>query len=117
MSMQRNRDLGRRSFLTRAGSLAAALVTVRGANAAEPQPRPSSPPRDLGLWFTWYDLPEQGRSEYLSWLHGTFIPGALKHPGYLWAAHYSNVSRPPTTQEQTLTYTNDPAVAKGNAYF
>ncbi len=33
---------------------------------------------DSGLWITWYDLPDQGRDDYLSWLHQTYIPAMLK---------------------------------------
>ncbi len=47
---------------------------------------------DRGLWITWCNLPQQGREEYLSWLHGSYIPGMLKRPGYLWAAHYASIA-------------------------
>ena len=45
---------------------------------------------DRGIWMTWYNLPQQGRDEYLQWLHGHYIPNMLKLPGYLWGAHYAS---------------------------
>ena len=69
--------------------------------------------RDLGLWVTWYDLPEAGRSDHLAWLHDTYIPRLLKQPGYLWAAHYSSIADPTASR---VKHTNDPAVSTGSAY-
>ncbi len=46
------------------------------------------------LWITWYDLPDEGREAYLSWLHGSHLPALLERPGYLWAAHYASEDRP-----------------------
>ena len=40
-----------------------------------------------------YDLPDEGRSEYLSWFHDVHIPETLSRPGYLWAAHYQVLPR------------------------
>jgi hypothetical protein len=48
---------------------------------------------DRGIRAVWYDLPEQGREEYLSWLHEVRIPRVLSRPGHLWAAHVQNVPR------------------------
>jgi hypothetical protein len=45
---------------------------------------------DRAFWITWYNLPEQGRDAYLSWLHGTYMPRVLERPGVLWAAHYAS---------------------------
>jgi hypothetical protein len=45
---------------------------------------------DRGIWITWYNLPQQGRDEYLAWLHDAYIPKLLKRPGFLWAAHYAS---------------------------
>jgi hypothetical protein len=45
---------------------------------------------DRAFWITWYDLPESGREEYLSWLHTTYIPRVLERPGVNWAAHYAS---------------------------
>jgi hypothetical protein len=47
-----------------------------------------------GIWATWYDLPEEGKPEYLSWLHTVHIPAMLARPGYLWAAHVQNIVTP-----------------------
>ena len=46
---------------------------------------------DRGIWAIWYDLPEEGKEEYISWLHDTYIPTMLRRPGYLWAAHVENI--------------------------
>jgi hypothetical protein len=45
---------------------------------------------DHGLWITWYDLPEEGRDDYLEWLHGEYIPKRLEDSRYLYAAHYAS---------------------------
>jgi len=45
---------------------------------------------DRAYWITWYDLPEQGRESYLSWLHYSYAPKVLERPGVLWAAHYAS---------------------------
>ena len=37
---------------------------------------------------SWYDLAPAGRSRYLDWLHGSYIPKLLRRPGILTAAHY-----------------------------
>ena len=63
--------------------------------------------------MTWYDLPEAGRSDYLAWVHQTFIPGLLKRPGYLWAAHYASI---PDGTAGRLRHVEDPAVPTGSAY-
>ncbi len=73
---------------------------------------------DTGLWLTWYDLPEEGREEYFSWLNGTYIPGLLKRPGYLWAAHYAAVPKTErqTNARDTRKNTDDPSVPRGDRY-
>lgn len=69
---------------------------------------------DRGISATWYDLPENGREEYLSWLHRTYIPKLLEYPGVLWAAHYRNEdSIKPLPR---LRHTADPAVPTGYHY-
>ncbi len=45
---------------------------------------------DRAIWATWYDLPDEGRSEYLDWLHGEYLPELQSRPGIAWAAHYEN---------------------------
>ena len=47
---------------------------------------------DSAFWITWYDLPENGREQYLDWLHKTYIPKITARPGVLWAAHYASES-------------------------
>ncbi len=74
---------------------------------------------DRGFWITWYDLPDDGREGYLSWLHETYIPGLLKRHGFLWAAHYAAVnkeSRPATRRESALNHTDDDSVPTGSRY-
>ena len=73
---------------------------------------------DRGIWATWYDLQDQGRDEYLAWLHGKHLPEMLKRPGYLWAAHIQNNMTPQREESihQRLVHTTDPAIPTGNAY-
>jgi hypothetical protein len=98
----------------------AAVIAVGAAPRAEAAPPDSSaasPPRDHGLWVTWYDLPEAQRTEHLAWVHDTYIPALLKRPRYLWAAHYATiVGGPVSTIAQSLAHTDDRAVPAGNAY-
>ena len=69
---------------------------------------------DRGIWVTWYDLPADGRAEYLAWLHGAYIPALLLRPGYLWAAHYACVGM--GRQVHPLNHTRDSGVPTGNQY-
>ena len=68
---------------------------------------------DRGMRVTWYDLPSSGRNEYVEWLHGTYMPKLLKHPGVLWAAHYK--SEETIKPLPRLSHTSA-AVPTGNAY-
>ena len=43
---------------------------------------------DRAVWAIIYDLPEEGRDEYMEWYHEVHIPEKLARPGYTWAAHY-----------------------------
>lgn len=45
---------------------------------------------DQAIWATWYDLPDEGRDEYLDWLHSEYLPGLQAKPGIAWAAHYED---------------------------
>lgn len=73
---------------------------------------------DRGIWATWYDIPEEGIDEYISWLHEVHLPKVLKRPGYLWAAHVKNI----VTEEREaakrgrLTHTDDKSVPTGIQY-
>jgi len=53
---------------------------------------------DKAIWMSWYDLPEQGREGYLSWLHETYIPKITQQPGVRWAAHYASNKVPPAAR-------------------
>ena len=59
---------------------------------------------DKAVWMSWYDLPTQGREEYLQWLHGDYIPRLLKKPGVKWAGHYASAKVPPAPR---LTHVKD----------
>jgi hypothetical protein len=69
---------------------------------------------DRGLWITWYDLPDQGREDYLNWLHKTYIPEISGRPGFLWGAHYTEVEKKIGTS--ATKHTDDPAVPTGRRY-
>ncbi len=72
---------------------------------------------DCGIWATWYDLPEEGEAEYLSWLHGEYIPAALERPGYLWAAHYRlDKGASPSAAHQVKAFIDDPGLGKGGEF-
>jgi hypothetical protein len=72
---------------------------------------------DRGIWMTWYNLPEQGREDYLQWLHGHYIPNMLKLPGYLWAAHYASETNVKMTgAPNRLGHVNDPSIPIGDRY-
>ena len=118
MSKRTALDGSRRAFVARAGGLAAALVAAPRAEGTQAPSDSGSRPRDLGLWVTWYDLPQAGSAEHLAWVHDTYIPALLKRRGYLWAAHYASVvdGRVLTARERALGHTDDPAVPTGNAY-
>jgi hypothetical protein len=114
----------RRSFLKAAGGMAAALAAAkhayggeaRGLTTTSAAQSPSSrqdQPADRGLWITWYDLPENGRDTYLSWLHETYLPDLLKRPGYLWAAHYANEEREGGSGSSQIHHVEDPGVPTG----
>lgn len=73
---------------------------------------------DRGFWITWYDLPEQGRDAYLSWLHEKYIPDCMKRPGFLWAAHYASIKIEATThaRRSALAHTSNLGVPAGDRY-
>lgn len=68
---------------------------------------------DRALWISWYNLRDESRDAYLSWLHGTCIPNVLKKPGVLWAAHYASekITLPPR-----IRHTDDRSVPAGTDY-
>ena len=73
---------------------------------------------DNAISATWYDLPKEGREDYLSWLHEVHIPKVLKRNGYLWATHIRNVwdEEREKEKERILVHTDDPRVPDGNDY-
>ena len=110
-------DKVRRAFLKTAGGMAAVLVATD--DSLGQTARPQSQPLDRGLWITWYDLPENGRDAYLAWLHQSYIPGLLQHPGFLWAAHYASAPKTTTRslrREGALSNTTDSTVPAGDRY-
>ncbi len=68
---------------------------------------------DRGIWASFYNLPDDKRATYLTWLHGAYIPAILKQPGVLWAAHYKSDKVPPAPH---LPHTTEPAVPAGADY-
>jgi hypothetical protein len=117
-------NANRRNFLKAAGGAAAALAAVKGtfaqgaASKAAPQKiRPRTAAADRGLWITWYDLPMDARDDYFTWLHGTYLPGLLKRPGYLWAAHYASQDLEGGEENaKRYKHVDDPNVGKGYRY-
>ena len=70
-----------------------------------------------GFWISWYNLPEEGRDEYLAWLHGSYIPMVLKRPGVLGAAHYASEANPPISGAPgRLRNVGDASVPAGDRY-
>ena len=111
---------GRRNFLKATGGLAMALVATKDAGGQSTSAKAGRQAGsrgdeaiDRGLWVTWYDLPESGRDDYLSWLHETYLPGLLKRPGYLWAAHYATRGSGGSAQ---IHHVDDPKVPTGFRY-
>jgi hypothetical protein len=110
----------RRNFLKTAGGAAMAIIATKDAygqseraKAATQGGRRQNEPVDRGLWVTWYDLPDNGRDAYLSWLHESYLPALLKRPGYLWAAHYATLG---TEARSDLHHVEDPGVPTGFRY-
>jgi hypothetical protein len=120
----RKTSRNRRNFLKAASGAAAAFVVTKSTFAQEPGSKSSMPrgsgreaPPDRGLWITWYDLSAEGRDAYFSWLHGTYLPGLLKRPGYLWAAHYASQDLEGGAENATrYKHVDDPKVGKGYHY-
>jgi hypothetical protein len=127
--MNHDQDAGRRHFLRAAGGAAMALAAGKdalgqGASAkgsgggvqSASRGRARQPvPADRGIWATWYDLPDHGREEYLTWLHGTYLPALLKRPGYHWAAHYT-AHDVEGAGSLRFHHTDDPKVGTGYHY-
>ncbi|MBZ5659497.1 MAG: hypothetical protein LAO08_03750 [Acidobacteriia bacterium] len=114
----------RRNFLKAAGGAAAGLIAAKDSFGKSAQLKstmrkdhlPAAPP-DRGLWITWYDLPANGREDYFSWLHATYLPAILKRPGYLWAAHYASMDLEGGAANATrYHHVDDPRVGKGFHY-
>src|SRR5690606_4463677 len=62
---------------------------------------------DRGLWISWYNLPDDRRDDYLSWLYDSYIPRMVEKPRFLWAAHYASSKAPPMAH---IRHTTDPPV-------
>ncbi len=110
----------RRNFLKAASGAAMTFAATKdmfgqssSSKSATQKERLPVEPADRGLWVTWYDLPENGRDTYLSWLHEMYLPEMLKRPGYLWAAHYATRD---TEVSPELHHTQDPSVPTGFRY-
>ena len=68
---------------------------------------------EKAVWTIIYDFPNEGRDEYLSWLHEVHIPEALSRQGYLWAAHYQIV---PNKARMKLRRSDGPALPVDTGY-
>ena len=74
---------------------------------------------DRGIWATWYDLPDDGRQDFIGWLHGAYLPSLLQRPGYVWAANYEvkgGGAGMDQVQKDIITYTNDDSVGNGSQF-
>lgn len=72
---------------------------------------------DHGLWITWYDLPEEGREDYLKWLHEEYIPKRLEDSRFLYAAHYASEFDVVLSGEKgRLKNTKDNSIPSGDRY-
>jgi hypothetical protein len=120
---KRDEATPRRDFLKAASGAAMAFICTRDAYGQGARAKTATQeghwrdePSDRGLWATWYDLPENGRDTYLSWLHGTYLPELLERPGYLWAAHYAtrDIEGGPTSSK--FHHVEDPNVPTGFRY-
>lgn len=73
---------------------------------------------DSGIWASWYDLPVDGKADYLSWLHETHLPMLMSMPGVAWAAHYQ-ITGGGTAMDKiqdTVARPNDDSVGTGTQY-
>jgi hypothetical protein len=73
---------------------------------------------ESAIWTIFYDYPQEGRKEYLDWLHEVQIPKMLARSCYLWAAHYQVV---PTSERGHFSATrvgrsNAPALPTDSGY-
>ena len=123
VEVRENRN--RRIFLKAAGGAAlGAFAAAKGSTAQNESSggsmhrnRMAMAPPDRGLWITWYDLPDDGRDAYFSWLHGTYLPQLLKRPGYQWAAHYASQDlEGGADNAKRYKHIDDPKVGKGFHY-
>lgn len=48
---------------------------------------------DRAYWLSWYNLPEQGRDDYLKWGHEVYMPKVVARDGVLWGAHYASLAK------------------------
>jgi hypothetical protein len=73
---------------------------------------------DRAIWALWYELPVDGREDYLAWFHGVHIPEKLARPGYLWAAHYVLDKGSERYHRATAgrRYANDAGLGRGRGY-
>ena len=72
---------------------------------------------DQALWITWYDLPDDRRDAYLSWLHDVHMPRLTQRAGVLWAAHYTSEPKPlHTTKKKPRRYPPPDSVPAGHRY-
>ena len=71
-----------------------------------------------GIYATWYELEEESKSEFLDWMHNSYIPQELTRPGYLWAAHYElgYVGEAEQKVVDTLIYDKGSGLGRGRGF-
>ena len=69
---------------------------------------------DKAIWATWYDLPEEGKEEYIIWLHEVFIPRELERRKFLWTAHFENDAS--KKRASFSLRTSDQSIPNGSKY-
>ena len=70
------------------GSIGNRNLVINGAMKFAQRGTSATGKTGSGIYATWYELEEESKSEFLDWMHNSYIPQELTRPGYLWAAHY-----------------------------
>jgi hypothetical protein len=73
---------------------------------------------DMGIWATWYDLPDELRDTHLEWLHNNHLPLLLARDGIAWVAHYEILGGGPQMDKihNRLNRPSDPDIGLGTQY-
>lgn len=73
---------------------------------------------DQGIWATWYDLADESREHYLTWVHDCYCPHLRAQPGTVWVAHYRYTGGGAQMErvKQTAIGHTQEAIGNGNQY-